>query len=85
MSWGGQRTLVGGSISFPEAVYDDIWERVRMSPDFCSMIFLKIGPVRAQAAEGLLWDRARDKFLVVSEADVTFKREARDPYTPSRG
>jgi len=81
---GVQRTLIGGSISVPEAVYDDIWERVRMSPDFYSLIFLKIGPVRAQAAEGLLWDRAKDKFLIVSEADVAFKRDVKDLSTQGR-
>jgi hypothetical protein len=80
--FGVQRTLVGGAISLPEAVFDDIWERVRLSPDFYSMILITVGPVvRAHATEDRIWDRAKDKFLFFTEAGITFKRVGKEPLT----
>lgn len=79
--WLQQRTVVGGAISLPEAVFDDIWERVRLSPDFYSIIWIAVSPVRALGAEGAMWDRAKDKFLFVTETRIAFKRDGREPST----
>ena len=76
---GMSRALVGGGVSLPEAVFDDIWERVRLSPDFYSVISITVGPVRAHGTEDRIWDRAKDKFLFVTDAGITFKRTGKEP------
>ena len=79
---GMQRTLVGGAISLSVALFDEIWERVRLSPDFYSMVLITVGPVRAQGAEDRIWDRAKDKLLSIMEASITFKRVGKEPAAP---
>jgi len=70
-----QRTAVGGAICLPEAVFDDVWERVRLSPNFRSEIRIRVGPVSAYGADETIWDRAINQVLFIMEVSLVFIRE----------
>ena len=71
------RTVIGGQLALPEAVFDDLWERVRIGPEFRCSIAMKVGPVTTPGLEGSMWDRAKDKHLYVMDIEFSFLRDGK--------
>jgi len=78
--FGMHRAVVGGGISLPEKVFDDAWQRVRLSPDLASKVSIRVGPVNAHGTDEFVWDRAKGKMLVISDVSLTFTRSDGRPF-----
>ena len=70
-------TSISGGLWLPDAVFDDLWSRIRAGADFDTSLSLKAAPIdSADDIGALFWDRADSNFLFVGgvEFSYTWKR-----------
>ena len=64
---------ITGGLCLPDAVFDDLWLRIRAGVDFDTSLSLKAAPIDSADDRGaFFWDRANSQSLFVGGVNFSF-------------
>jgi hypothetical protein len=75
--FGHSPAFLSGGCSLLDAIYDDIWYRLKTSTDLSPSVVVDVGPTEFTGFEDITWDRQTHKFLFITDAEFVFVREER--------
>ena len=70
--------FVGGGFWLSEAMFDDLWLRIRGGAYFETLLSLKATPIETENFGDMVWDRTDSKFLYIASADFVFTCKQRE-------
>ena len=75
--FGDSPAFVAGGVSISETFFDDVWHRLQLGRPAEPAMSLQVGPIAENDGidDEIIWDRSRQQFLFIVEAELTFVRE----------
>jgi hypothetical protein len=69
------RGLISAWYCVPDAAFTELWHRFSGLGRDEVQVGLTIGPIERSFADEIIWDRSRQKFLFITEAEITFRKD----------
>ncbi|WP_108519988.1 hypothetical protein [Bradyrhizobium algeriense] len=67
--------FLSGGVAIPEALFDDIWQRLKLGGHSSATVGLELGPFDFDGFEEWTWKRSTNPFLIIHQAEFNFVRE----------